>query len=297
MTENVSQRFSDFDQWSTQAMVDAMYEGQLVAIATIKGALEAIALAAEDAAPRLEEKGRLIYVGAGTSGRLGVQDGAELGPTFGWPQDRMVFCIAGGLKALIVSAEGAEDAFDQGVLEIQEADVNKNDVVIGIAASGQTPYTLGAIKEARSRGAMTIGIANNPGTPLLKESEYAILAETGSELIAGSTRMKAGTTQKAILNILSTAIMSKLGRIYKGFMVDMVVSNQKLETRAISMIEDITGCSTETARTSLKVANKNIKVAVLVSLGETLENSQAFLKKSRGNLRDALALLTSDGNQ
>lgn len=295
MTENVSQRFSDFDQWSTQGMVDAMYEGQLVAIAAIKGALEDIALAAEEAAPRLGEKGRLIYVGAGTSGRLGVQDGAELGPTFGWPEERMVFCIAGGLDAMIVSAEGAEDDFEDGVREMQDAKVGPHDIVIGIAASGNTPYTLGAIKEAKSRGAMTIGIANNPATRLLEESEYSILAETGSELIAGSTRMKAGTTQKAILNMLSTAIMSKLGRIYKGLMVDMIVSNKKLEGRAVSMIEDITKCSPETARTALKAADKNIKVAVLISMGASLEDSQNILKEAEGNLRNALTLFTTKG--
>jgi len=295
MTENVSQRFSDFDQWSTQCMIEAMYEGQLAAIAAIKSAVAEIAAAADEAAQRLGDKGRLIYVGAGTSGRLGVQDGAELGPTFGWPLDRMVFCIAGGLEAITISAEGAEDSFDQGVEEMQKAKVGRNDVVIGIAASGKTPYTLGAILEARSLGAMTIGITNNPDTPLLTESEYPILAETGSELIAGSTRMKAGTTQKAILNMLSTAIMSRLGRIYKGLMVDMIVSNKKLEARAVSMIRNITGCAEETAHASLKEANKNIKTAVLISLGESPENSKSILKKAGGNLRQALTMLTSRG--
>lgn len=295
MTEDVNQRFSDFDQWSTQNMVEAMYEGQLVALAALKGSLKDIAAAADEAARRLRHEGRLIYVGAGTSGRLGVQDGVELGPTFGWPLNRLVFCLAGGPEAMTISAEGAEDIYDQGVRDIQKAKVGKNDIVIGIAASGETPYTLGAIKEARLRGAMTIGIANNADTNLLKESQYPILAETGSELIAGSTRMKAGTTQKVILNILSTAIMAKLGKIYKGLMVDMVVSNKKLENRAINMIRDITGCSLEKSRSSLICAHKNIKLAVLISLGESLADSKNILQEAGENLHKALTILTLKG--
>ncbi len=295
MTEEVNQRFSDFDQWSTQNMVEAMYEGQLAALAALKGSLKDVALAADEAARRLRHEGRLIYVGAGTSGRLGVQDGVELGPTFGWPLNRLVFCLAGGLEAMTVSAEGAEDIYDQGVLEMQKAKVGENDIVIGIAASGETPYTLGAIKEARLCGAMTIGIANNANTNLLKESEYPILAETGSELIAGSTRMKAGTTQKVILNILSTAIMAKLGKIYKGRMVDMIVSNKKLEIRAINMIRDMTGCSLEKARASLICAHKNIKLAVLISLGESLADSKNILQEAGENLHKALTILTLKG--
>ena len=199
MTENVSQRFSDFDQWATQDMIEAMYDGQLVAIAAIKSATNAIAIAADEATARLGENGRLVYVGAGTSGRLSVQDGVELGPTFGWPEERLVFCLAGGMDAMTKSAEGAEDDLNQGAEQMRKAAVNKNDVVIGVAASGNTPFTLGAIREANALGALTIGITNNPDTSILQEAMHPILAETGSELIAGSTRMKAGTAQKAIL--------------------------------------------------------------------------------------------------
>ncbi|PHR90865.1 MAG: N-acetylmuramic acid 6-phosphate etherase [Robiginitomaculum sp.] len=291
MTEDVCQRFVDFDQWSTRDAVEAMYEGQLMAMAAVKPAMRDIALAADQAAQRLGETGRLIYVGAGTSGRLAIQDGAELGPTFGWPRNRIEFCIAGGIEALTVSIEGAEDSSENGRSQIQNAKVGKNDIVIGVAASGKTPYTLGALQEANIRGAMTIGIANNPNTPLLAEVDNAILAVTGSEIIAGSTRMKAGTAQKAVLNILSTAIMTRLGHVYKGFMVDMVVSNKKLEGRAVNMICDITKCSKKTARSSLNDANENIKMAVLIALGQSSESAEQIIKQASGNLRTALALL------
>ena len=291
MTENISQRFSDFDQWTTQDMIEAMYDGQLVAIAAIKSATNAIAIAADEATTRLSENGRLVYVGAGTSGRLSVQDGVELGPTFGWPEERLVFCLAGGMDAMTKSAEGAEDDLNQGAEQMRKAAVNKNDVVIGVAASGSTPFTLGALREANALGALTIGITNNPDTSILQEAMHPILAETGSELIAGSTRMKAGTAQKAILNMLSTAIMSRLGRVYKGLMVDMIVSNEKLENRAVNMISDIASCTHETAISALKKADKNIKLAVLISMGESYENSQHMLEKTKGNLRNALKIL------
>lgn len=296
MTENVNQRFSDFDLWTTANMIDAMYEGQLAAIAAIKNSLDDIAAACDEATLRLGEMGRLVYVGAGTSGRLAVQDGVELGPTFGWPEERLVFAIAGGMDAMTKSAEGAEDDFEEGAKQMRSAHLTSNDVVIGIAASGNTPYTVGALNEANLMGALTIGMSNNADTLILKEANHAILVETGSEIIAGSTRMKAGTAQKAVLNMLSTAIMSKLGRIYKGLMVDMIVSNDKLENRAINMVSDIANCSTKIAAVSLKQANKNIKVAVLVSLGETAENSRNILLKAQGNLRHALKILDANGD-
>ena len=291
MTEELCQRFADFDQWSTADAIAAMYEGQLMAIAAIKPAILDIASAADQAVLKLGETGRLIFVGAGTSGRLAVQDAAELGPTFGWPQDRAVFCIAGGLQALTISAEGAEDDSDEGLAQIRNIKAGKNDVVIGVAASGKTPFTLGALQEAKTMGALTIGIANNPNTPILQAVDHAILAQTGSEIIAGSTRMKAGTAQKAILNMLSTAIMTRLGRVYKGFMVDMVVSNNKLEHRAISMICSITNCSNKTAQSALKDANENIKTAVLIALGQNPVSAKRILTQSGDNLRDALTIV------
>jgi len=288
MTEDVSERYAGFDKWSAEDAVTAMYEGQLEALGTLRPALADIATAVTKAADTLGEKGRLVYVGAGTSGRLAVQDGAELKPTFNWPQTRTVFCIAGGLEALTVSVEGAEDSVEDGVTAIKQNSVNGNDVVIAVAASGRTPYTLGALREAKRRGALTIGIVNNAATPILEEAGVGILAETGSELVAGSTRMKAGTVQKVVLNMISTAIMARLGRVYRGYMVDMVISNQKLANRAVNMVSDITECSPEAARAALDQANDHIKTAILICSGIPAEKCAPLLVQHGGNLRRTL---------
>ncbi len=293
MTENVSNRYADFDKWSAEDAVEAMYEGQLAALAAIRPALTSIAGAAGAAASALGEKGRLVYVGSGTSGRLAVQDGAELTPTFNWPSSRTLFCMAGGLNALTESVEGAEDSADAAMTVINRNKVGPGDVVLAVAASGKTPFTLGAIRQAKRNGALTIGIVNNPATPIAKEADYAIVAETGSELVAGSTRMKAGTAQKAILNMISTAVMSRLGRVYKGYMVDMVVSNQKLERRAVGIVGDIAGCSADRARQALSEADNNIKEAILICLGCTQGESARMLAKHNGNLRLVLDELPS----
>ena len=217
-TETVDPRYADLDRWPTALAVEAMLEGQMAAIAALKDQSGAIAAAADAAAARLREGGRLVYVGAGTSGRVAVQDGVELTPTYSWPDERLVFLLAGGMDALAHSAEGAEDDDAAARAEIAAADIGQNDVVIGVAASGRTPYAVAAIDAARAAGALTIGLANNPGTPLLAGAEHPILADTGSEIVAGSTRMKAGTAQKVALNLLSTAIMLRLGRVYRGLM-------------------------------------------------------------------------------
>jgi N-acetylmuramic acid 6-phosphate etherase len=266
-----------------------MLQGQLEAVEAIKSQRQAIAKAAEAAAARLERGGRLVYVGAGTSGRVAVQDGVELGPTFGWPAHLLVYLMAGGTGALMHSAEGAEDDGPRAEMEIAENEIAETDVVIGVAASGRTPYTVCAIKAARARGAMTIAIANNADTALLKSAEHGIFINTGSEVIAGSTRMKAGTAQKAVLNILSTAIMLRLGRVYQGQMVDMIISNDKLLRRAQKMVAAIAQCNEPAAATALKGADKNIKKAVLIAMGHTPATADAKLAANNGNLRRALA--------
>jgi len=189
---------------------------------------------------------------------------------------------------LTVSVEGAEDSIDDGITAIQQNNVAENDVVIAVAASGRTPYTFGALREAKRRGALTIGIVNNPATPILKEADVGILAVTGSELVAGSTRMKAGTVQKVILNMISTAVMARMGRVYRGYMVDMVVSNKKLATRAVRMVSEITGCSPEAAQTALGQANNHIKTAILICSGVAAEECEPLLAEHGGNLRSAL---------
>jgi N-acetylmuramic acid 6-phosphate etherase len=294
-TESVNPRFADIDRWPTTEAVEAMLEGQMSAIASIKSQTGHIAAAAEAAAERLRGGGRLVYVGAGTSGRVAVQDGVELGPTFGWPNTRLLYLIAGGTDALVRSAEGAEDDADDARSRIDEATIGSGDVVIGVAASGRTPFTIAALKAAKAAGALTIAIANNAGTELLQVADHGLLAATGSEAIAGSTRMKAGTAQKAILNLLSTAIMLRLGRVYRGLMVDMVISNEKLLNRAFGIVRALSDCSEATAVKAVHLAGNDIKTAVLIALGKDPVEAAALLREHGGILRDAVESM--DGNR
>jgi N-acetylmuramic acid 6-phosphate etherase len=291
-TENFSTRFQELDSWPSLDILSAFYEGQLSAIAAVRPALPAIASAAEEAAARLRRGGRLVYVGAGTSGRIGVQDGTELPPTFNWPDDRLIYLIAGGEGAILRAVENAEDSVEEGIAGIRSADIGPNDVVIGAAASGSTPFTIAALKEAGSRGAQTIGVSNNAGAPILGACSHPILAETGEEVIAGSTRMKAGTAQKVILNLLSSLIMVRLGRVYGGLMVDMRATNAKLRRRSEVMVSQITGCDDATAVAALGQAGGDLKTASLIALGAQMSDAQAALSRHDGNLRKALAEIT-----
>ena len=292
-TEDVNPRFADLDLWPTGHAVEAMFEGQLDAVAATRAAVPAISKAADAAAARIGAKGRLVYAGAGTSGRLAVMDAVELGPTFGWPAERLCYRLAGGEQALVKSAEGAEDNLADGEGQIAALNVTSADIVICVAASGRTPFTLGVIRAARRFGALTIGITNNPASALLDKADHPILAATGSEVLAGSTRMKAGTAQKAILNMLSTAIMLRLGRIYKGYMVDMTISNAKLSSRAVSMVSEICDVPASAARAALETTDNHIKQAILVCSGLTLKDGQAVLRQHQGDLRAAMATVGS----
>src|SRR5436190_5629591 len=195
-TERPNPRYSGLDVWEPADILDAMIEGQFAAVAAVRAVRPAIERAALATEARLKEGGRLIYAGAGTSGRLAVQDGAELMPTFSWPEDRLLLFMAGGKDAMTRSVEGAEDEVDHAQRLVQDHKVGSKDVMIAVAASGTTPFTLACMREARKRGALTIGIANNPDTPILKESHHSIWLDTGAEPIAGSTRMNAGTAQR-----------------------------------------------------------------------------------------------------
>lgn len=292
-TEDVSARFQDLDAWGDLDILKALYEGQLAAVAAIATSLPAIAEAVAAAVPRLEAGGRLIYAGAGTSGRIGVQDGAELTPTFDWPEERLGFAIAGGDEAILHAVENAEDSVDDGTEAMRRAGIGQNDVVIGLAASGRTPYTLAAIGEAKSRGALTVGVANNRGAALLRTADLGILIETGEEVVAGSTRMKAGTAQKIVLNLFSTLLMIRLGRVYRGLMVHMRVTNAKLRNRAAEMVDTITGCGMEAAARHLDRAGGDVKRASLLASGADPALAETLLSRHRGNLRLALVELGS----
>src|SRR4030095_8704530 len=274
-TEEVDFRFADLDGWSRTAAMEAMWEGQLAAVAAIGPALPAIAAATEAAKAALGDNGRIVYVGAGTSGRVAVQDGAELMPTFAWPNVRVRFIVAGGGSAFVTSIEGAEDNTADAVDQTDAARLTPQDVVIAVSASGTTPFTVAALQQAGGSGAVTIGIANNPCTVLLASAKYPVLIETGRELIAGSTRMKAGTAQKIVLNLISTGIMLRLGRVYRGMMVNMPPTNAKLKRRAEAMVAQISNCDPLQAERSLEKADGDSKTAVLLALGEERRRDHA----------------------
>ena len=280
---------SGLDLWPTADAVLAMFEGQLAAAASVGGQVEALARAAEEASERLRHsQGRLVYVGAGTSGRLAVLDGVELEPTFGWSRKRLIYAIAGGMEALSGSVENAEDDEEAARRIVRSSALTRNDVVIGVSASGTTPYTVAAVREASAAGALTIALSSNADSPLLHAAAHAICLDTGDELVTGSTRMKAGTAQKIALSLLSTAIMIRLGRVYESLMVDMRVSNRKLHARAISIVAEISGADRSEAESALDVAGSNIKLAVLLASGMKQDEAEELLAGSGDDLRAAL---------
>ncbi|RDE05818.1 N-acetylmuramic acid 6-phosphate etherase [Sphingomonas aracearum] len=290
-TEAIDPRFQGLECWPTEQAVRAMLGVQAHAIEALRGQTSAIADAAEAAATRLGTAGRLAYAGAGTSGRIGVQDGVELTPTFGWPERRLAFLVAGGPGALMRAVEGAEDDAEAGRAAVSAEAIGLGDVLIGIAASGRTPFVLAAVKAARDAGAVTVGLSNNPDTPLLTAADYPILADTGPEVLAGSTRMGAGTAQKAALNLLSTAIMLRLGFVHAGRMVNMRISNAKLAIRARTMVEDLGRVDAATAAAALEAAGGEIGRAVLIARGVTPDEAARLLKAQDGRLGGALEAL------
>jgi len=295
-TEGASSRYAGIDLWESGEIVDAMVEAQFDAVAAARAAKAALQQAVIAMEARLRFRGRLVYAGAGTSGRLAVQDGAELMPTFSWPQDRLVLLMAGGREALLRSVEGAEDEVDRARRLVRRYLIDRNDVLVAVAASGTTPFTLACLREAKVRGALTIAIANNPRTPLLEEADHPILLDTGAEPIAGSTRLKAGTAQKIALNVLSSVLMILLGRVYQGLMVDVQAANQKLVQRSEDMLVRLTGSNHEAARDALRRANGSVKLAVLLLNGCSVEQGVRLIEQSNGRLRAALEHVRRHGS-
>jgi N-acetylmuramic acid 6-phosphate etherase len=283
-TEACDPRMLALDEWPALVAATALWEGQMAAVAAVRPALPSIAAAAEAAAGRFRRTGRLIYCGAGTSGRLGVLDASELPPTFDWPPERLHHLLAGGRAALTSAVENAEDRVDLAEADVEAARINDCDVVIALAASGATPYALTCAGMARARWALTIGIANSPAAPLLEACDYGILIETGAEPIAGSTRLKAGTSQKVVLNLLSTLIMIRLGRVWRGQMVDMVARNEKLRRRALRMVRGLTGATEDAARDALVAAGGKAKLAILLLHGMDADEATSRLAQAGGQL-------------
>jgi|SRR5262245_3778487 len=295
-TERASPRYSAIDCWPARDVLDALIEAQFTAVAATRAVRPALEQAALAMAGRLRYRGRLIYAGAGTSGRLAVQDGAELMPTFNWPEQRLVLLMAGGSDALLRSVEGAEDQVELAEHLVRRHVVDGKDVLIAVAASGTTPFTLACLRHAKRHGALTIGIANNHGTPILTEADHPIFLDTGPEPIAGSTRMKAGTAQRIVLNLLSTLLMILLGRVYDGLMVDVQAVNQKLVRRSEDMLIRLTNCGRDDARNALERARGSVKLAVLLLRGCDLDTGVRLLEQTEGHLRAALAMVQRQGN-
>ncbi len=266
-------------------------EDKKVALAVEKE-IRNIAKAVDIIVDKLQLGGRLIYIGAGTSGRIGILDASECPPTYGSDPELVQGLIAGGLEALIKSVEGAEDNREGGVKELESINFNKNDVLIGIAASGRTPYVLGAIEYARKIGAETVGICNNPGSELSRICHISICPLTGPEAITGSTRMKAGTSQKMILNMISTGLMVKLGKVYENLMVDVKASNEKLIIRCKSIVMEATGVSLEEAEDFLEQTNYNCKLAIFMIISRLdIATARRVLDENKGYIRKALEVI------
>lgn len=263
LTEQVDRSVADFDQLSSQVAVSRLLAHQAKAITAVTQQGAVLAGAADAAAERLRQgSGRLIYGGAGTSIRLGVQDGVELTPTFGWPFSRLAFCIAGNREALLRAQEGAEDDRVAGRGAMTALAVTPDDVVIAISASGRTPYTLGVAEVAQASGAMTIGIANVPNAPLFDVVDCSVLLETGPEVLSGSTRLAAGTAQKVALNVWSTVLMTRLGRVRGNQMSCVQATNEKLRARQIRMLCEFRGCAEDEAQRRLIACDWDLPAAL-----------------------------------
>lgn len=289
LTEQVNPNSLNLDQLNSLELVELFNTEDQKAVAAVAGAKVQLAAAIEKTAERLHQGGRLFYIGAGTSGRLGVLDAAECPPTFCTSPELVQGIIAGGAGALLRSSEGLEDLAEDGESAIAQHKINQLDVVVGITAGGTTPYVQGALKAARQRGALTVFIACVPAEQVPFDADIDIRLLTGPEILAGSTRLKAGTATKLALNILSTSVMVKLGKVYGNRMVDVAVTNQKLRDRALRILQDLTGLSRESAGFLLERSGKWVKLALLMhwtNLDKTA--GEELLAAHKGNLRVAV---------
>jgi N-acetylmuramic acid 6-phosphate etherase len=278
----------DIDRCSSSEIVRIIQQQDRRVAEAVAAAAAPIAEAVEEVAARLAQGGRLIYAGAGTSGRIALLDAAEIPPTYGVDPGLVRVLLAGGERAFTQAVEGAEDD-EHAAAAAVETHVTPGDALVGIAASGTTPYTVAAVRRAAELGALTVGVTSTPGSPLAREARIAIVADTGPEVIMGSTRMKSGTAQKLILNTLSTGVMIRLGRVYSNLMIDMPATNEKLRRRAVRMVELAAEVPPERAVQALQEAAGNVKVAVVMAkkqLGRG--DAERALAAHRGNLREVL---------
>jgi N-acetylmuramic acid 6-phosphate etherase len=292
-TEETSVRYAKIDTWDDERILDILAEGQLRAVEAVRQARPALAAAALAIIERLKGGGRLVYAGAGSSIRIAAQDGSELPATFGFPPERLVYLIAGGPQALLEGRGSAEDDETAARQAVAENDLGPADVVIAVSASGSTPYTVAAAKAAKDRGCLIVGLANNRSSPLLNLSDHPLLLDSGPEVVAGSTRLGAGTAQKCALGMLSTLVNIRLGAVYDGMMVHLKADNAKLKARARAMVARIANVDEERAERALKESQGEVAPAALICAGAGgLAQAHQLLRDAGGNLRLALASLT-----
>ena len=294
-TEQILSTASNLDQMSSLEIARLINDQDATIAAAVRKALPQIARAIDTVADGLSRGGRLIYVGAGTSGRLGALDASEIQPTFNTSPQTVQYIMAGGPRALGSSTEASEDDTKLAIEEIKRRKPGKHDIVLGIATSGRTPFTIAALEYARGRGAHTIALTCNRDSPLERAADFAIITDVGPEVVAGSSRMKAGTSHKMVLNMISTGAMTRLGYVYGNLMVNVWTKNEKLVQRATRIVEQATGTDHDTAARALKASGKRTPVAVvMVAAGVTRAKATAALKRSRGHVREAVGFAQSE---
>ncbi|MGG0178186.1 N-acetylmuramic acid 6-phosphate etherase [Gottfriedia acidiceleris] len=288
-TETRNEKTMNLDEMSIEEFLTVMNEEDAKVATAVRNEIPNISKAVEKIVTAFKRGGRLIYIGAGTSGRIGLLDAVECPPTFGTSPEEVVGLIAGGEKAFIKAVEGAEDSEELAIEDLKEIKLSKNDIVVGIAASGRTPYVIGGLKYAKEIGASTVAVSCNKGSKIGQEAEIAIEVVNGPEVLTGSTRLKAGTSQKLVCNMLSTASMVGIGKVYGNLMVDVQSTNEKLVERSKRIVMEATSCSYEIAEEYLTKSNQSPKVAIVMILtGFSYEQAIEQLKKSEGFVRKAI---------
>ena len=294
-TEKKNPASTHIDELSSLEMIQVIHAEDQAAVNAVTPLLPKIAEAVDKIACRMRSGGRLIYCGAGTSGRLGVLDAVECPPTYGTPPELVTGVIAGGRNAMFCAKEGAEDNESLGVSDLSSLSVTQLDTVVGLSASGRAPYVVGALRYAKQKGALTAAVACTPKSAIAAIADIDLTAITGAEVVTGSTRMKAGTAQKMILNMLSTGAMIRLGKVFGNLMVDVAATNEKLKERALNIVTEVARCTREQAMAALREADGRAKPAILIAVGNcTAEEATRLLKETDGQLAAALRIIREE---
>ncbi len=289
VSEERNPRSMGIDKMATRDIIELINSEDRLVPEAVGKVLPQVARAVDTIVTAFNAGARLVYIGAGTSGRLGVLDASECPPTFGVPYDMVVGIIAGGPGALLRASEGAEDRDDVGAADLRAINLTKHDVVVGIAVSGRTPYVIGALNYAKSIGAMAVGLTCNPDSTIAQMADISIAPVVGPEVVTGSTRLKSGTAQKLVLNMLTTASMVRIGKTYQNLMVDLHASNEKLVARAVRIVMQATECNPEAAEDALQRTGNDVKLAILTILtGQSVDDARRAIAGADGFLRRAI---------